>query len=177
MNTSNLNLMLVYVVSWVMVLSIKVRETPPHLKDYYCFSTIMSLVEPSSYKEVNTNLLWQQAINEELRALEKTQTWDNVDLPLVKKPIGFSLLSNFGSSSSLTIWPYLLAKHRGIFLLLLYVDDMIITSDDLQAISDLQCFLGDPIDGRSTTSYCFYLDDALISWHRKKQSIVSRSST
>ena len=68
--------------------STRVREIPSHLKDYHCFSTIMSLVEPSSYKEASTNPLWQQAMNEELQALEKTHTWEYVDLPPGKKPIG-----------------------------------------------------------------------------------------
>ncbi|KAA0033124.1 retrotransposon protein [Cucumis melo var. makuwa] len=53
--------------------SIRVRETP-HLKEYRCFSIIMSLDEPSSYKEANTNPLWQQAMDDELQALAKTHT-------------------------------------------------------------------------------------------------------
>ena len=42
----------------------------------------------------------------------------------------------------------------------------------LQAYSDAY-WLSDPIDRRSTTGYCFLLGDYLISWRRKKQTIVA----
>ena len=50
------------------------------------------------------------------------------------------------------------------------------SSLDLRAYSDAD-WAGDPTDRRSTTGYCFYLGESLISWRSKKQSLVSRSST
>ncbi|XP_059650701.1 secreted RxLR effector protein 161-like [Cornus florida] len=38
-------------------------------------------------------------------------------------------------------------------------------------------WVGDPIDRRSTTGYCFFLGTSLISWCSKKQTIVAQSST
>ena len=66
----------------------RVRAPPAHLQDYSCLSTVLSLHEPHTYRKVCTNPLWQQAIIEELQALEKTHTWDLVDLPHGKSVIG-----------------------------------------------------------------------------------------
>jgi hypothetical protein len=46
---------------------------------------------------------------------------------------------------------------------------------DLCTYSDVD-WAEDPTDRRSTTSFCFFLRDSLISWRSKKQHIVSRSS-
>jgi hypothetical protein len=44
--------------------------------------------ELQSYKEASTDPHWQQAMQEELQALEKTQTWDLVDPPSDKTLVG-----------------------------------------------------------------------------------------
>ena len=51
-------------------------------------ATIHTLAEPQSYKKAITNPNWRYAIIEELAALQKTQTWDLVPLPSVKRAIG-----------------------------------------------------------------------------------------
>jgi hypothetical protein len=66
----------------------RVRAPPAHLHDYSCFSAVLSLHEPHTYREACINPLWQQAMTEELQALEKTHTWDLVDLPHGKSAIG-----------------------------------------------------------------------------------------
>ncbi|GFS32292.1 hypothetical protein Acr_00g0021800 [Actinidia rufa] len=50
------------------------------------------------------------------------------------------------------------------------------SSLQLHAYSDA-AWAGDPTDRCSTTGFCFFLRDSLISWRRKKQTLVAHSST
>ncbi|KAL4018723.1 hypothetical protein IC575_022343 [Cucumis melo] len=86
--------------------STRVREPPIHLQDYHCFSTIVSLIEPTSYQEASTDPLWQKAMNDELQALEKMHTWDYVDLPPGKRPIGCKWIYKIKTHSDGTIECY-----------------------------------------------------------------------
>ncbi|TYK28981.1 putative mitochondrial protein [Cucumis melo var. makuwa] len=72
------------------------------------------------------------------------------------KPPPAPLLLNLGLLSALTILPYLLVRHP--ILLLLYVDDMIVTGDDFQAISDLQCYLGKHFEMKNLGTLSYFLD-------------------
>ena len=52
----------------------RVSETPSYLKDYHCYSVIESLYKPTTYREASSNPLWQQAITDELQALNNVRT-------------------------------------------------------------------------------------------------------
>jgi hypothetical protein len=50
--------------------------------------SLLHHVEPKTYAEASKHECWRQAMQDELTALEKTGTWDIVDLPDQVKPIG-----------------------------------------------------------------------------------------
>ena len=51
-------------------------------------NNVMKVKEPHNYLEASRHAGWQQAMREELQALEKNSTWDLVELPHGKVPIG-----------------------------------------------------------------------------------------
>jgi len=91
--------------------SIRIRKSTK-LPDfaYSCYSSsftsvlasIDCLFEPFSYKEAILDLLWQQAMDEELSALHKIYTWDLVPLPPCKSVVGcrwvYKIKTNFDGS-------------------------------------------------------------------------------
>jgi hypothetical protein len=91
--------------------SIRIRKSIK-LQDfaYSCYSSSFTFVlasidclfEPFSYKEAILDLLWQQAIDEELSALHKIYTWDLVPLPPCKSVVGcrwvYKIKTNFDGS-------------------------------------------------------------------------------
>ncbi|GJU85148.1 ribonuclease H-like domain-containing protein [Tanacetum coccineum] len=58
-------------------------------KENYCFSTNLNkTLEPSSYHKACTNKDWVAAMNTEIEALNRKNTWVITDLPLNRKLIG-----------------------------------------------------------------------------------------
>jgi hypothetical protein len=84
----------------------QIRAPPTYLHDYSYFSAVISLYEPHTYCEVYTNPFWQQVMTEELQALEKTHTWDLVDLPRGKSVIGCKWVYKIKTKSDGTIERY-----------------------------------------------------------------------
>ena len=68
--------------------STRVSIPPPYLSDYHCSFALPTLYEPHTYREAHTDPLWQQAMNEELDALHKNNTWDVGDLPPGQSVVG-----------------------------------------------------------------------------------------
>lgn len=67
----------------------RVINKPDYLKyyDYEAFCLLNLMEDPVTYKEAVKNEEWKVAIEKELNALEKTNTWTPVILPHNKKPI------------------------------------------------------------------------------------------
>uniref|UniRef100_A0A2N9G8X2 Reverse transcriptase Ty1/copia-type domain-containing protein n=1 Tax=Fagus sylvatica TaxID=28930 RepID=A0A2N9G8X2_FAGSY len=189
-----------------------VRAPPAYLRDYSCFSAVLSLHEPHTYREAYTNPHWQQAMIEELQALEKTHTWDLVDLPHVHQwplfqmdvenaflngdlteevymqtPLGYSdypdkvcllrrtlyglkqaprawfakfssIVHQFGFlSSSHDTTLFIRRSDKGMILLLLYVDDIIITGDDHSGIFYFKLFLHQQFEMKDLGHLSYFL--------------------
>ena len=68
--------------------STRISIPPPYLTNYHCSFALATLYEPHIYREAHIDPLWQQAMNEELDALHKRNTWDIVDLPPGQSVVG-----------------------------------------------------------------------------------------
>lgn len=200
-------------------------------------------MSPTSYSEAACDPLWQEAMKEELSALNKTGTWDLVLPPSGEKIIGCRWMYKIKRRSDSFIERYkarLVAKgfaqeygmdYEETFALVaiqirlivgslvyltitrsdiayavhivsqfvcaptsvhwaavmrilsylrgtLYQSVLFLSTSDLElrAFSDADWASGQT-DRKSTTGYCIFIGDSLISWKSKKQDVVSRSFT
>ena len=56
--------------------------------DMACMSTLCDAEEPESFAEALESEQWKEAMQQEIDSIHKNHTWDLVDLPEGKKPIG-----------------------------------------------------------------------------------------
>jgi len=85
---------------------------------------ISAQVEPFSLKEVAQHDCWKQAMDAELHALDRNQTWTLVPLPFGIKPIGYRRVYKLkhkpdGIVDRFKAWLWLrvLLKSRGLIIL------------------------------------------------------------
>lgn len=84
----------------------RLSQAPSYLKDYHCYSVIESLYKPTTYREASSNPLWQQAMTNELQALDRACTWELVDLPPGKSLIGIKWVYKIKTRSDGSIERY-----------------------------------------------------------------------
>ncbi|RVW53168.1 hypothetical protein CK203_087585 [Vitis vinifera] len=167
---------------------------------------------------------------EEMQALKKNDTWDIVEQPKGKYPVGckwafiirmlslngeldeevyMALALGFdGGNESGKTDHTLFFKHSQngkVAILIVYVDDIILTEDDLEELARLEGLLAQefeikdlgmlgckpsktPIewndvdwagfvdDRKSTTRYCTFVRGNLVTWRSKKQNVVAQNS-
>ena len=66
------------------------RQTrlPERYRDYALMSNIMNVEEPIDYEQAKQHEPWINAMNDEYASIMKNQTWELVELPENKVPIG-----------------------------------------------------------------------------------------
>ena len=63
-------------------------QLPARYRDYALMSNIMNVEEPIDYEQAKQHEPWINAMNDEYASLMKNQTWELVELPENKVPIG-----------------------------------------------------------------------------------------
>jgi len=63
-------------------------QLPLKLRDYALMSNVLNIVEPINNKEASQFKEWRAAMNEDLESMLRNDTWDLVELPKNKTPIG-----------------------------------------------------------------------------------------
>ncbi|KAK3030877.1 hypothetical protein RJ639_037227 [Escallonia herrerae] len=128
---------------------------------------------PKTVQDALQVLEWKEAILEEMRALEKNGTWEVMELPKEKKTVGckWVFTTKYRSDGSLkrckarlvakgTADHTMLARHSTdgkIAILIVYVDDIILTRDDIAEMEQLKQCLASEFEIKDLGSLKFFL--------------------
>ena len=136
----------------------RIKDTPLEHNVRYTSSDGVPLSDPTLYRTLVGSLVY---------------------LTITRPDIAYAVhvVSQFVASPTTVHWAAVLRILRYLrgtqFQSLLFPSS---SSLELRAYSDAD-WGGDSTDRKSTTGFCIFLGDSLISWKSKKQAVVSRSST
>ena len=136
----------------------KTADTPIEINARYSASDGSPLPDPSLYRTVVGSLVY---------------------LTITRPDIAYAvhIVSQFVTSPTTVHWAAVLRILR--YLRGTQFQSLLLSSTsslELHAYSDAD-WASDPTDRKSTTGFCIFLGDSLISWKSKKQDVISRSST
>ncbi|RVW17646.1 Retrovirus-related Pol polyprotein from transposon RE1 [Vitis vinifera] len=128
---------------------------------------------PKNVKEALSDPRWKEAINEEMKALSKNETWDIIDLPKEKNQwdtSGTPIDQNHQLDFMTEGIPVDKGRYQRLVGRLIYLSHT--RPDIAYAISMVSSI----IDEKSTLGYYTLVDDNFVTWRSKKKHVVVRSS-
>nr|GEV98041.1 reverse transcriptase domain-containing protein [Tanacetum cinerariifolium] len=173
-----------------------------------CFTTSLNKsFEPNNYKEAINDNNWVEAMNNEIKALNRNQTWEITYLLKGRRPIICRWIYKIKYKSNGEIERYkarLIAKdvnnsflygelEEDVYMKIpegyasksnenkvgkgLRYDHSLISSTNEMAAYADSDWAKFPKTRKSISSYCVFLNGCLISWKSKKQATLLKSST
>ncbi|XP_074282817.1 uncharacterized protein LOC141607365 [Silene latifolia] len=136
-----------YSVSKPSALHVKVMNSLPNFDKDYIMSlcNVVEANEPYSYNQAKTDPQWIEAMNQELKALEQNETWDLVSLLVDKKAIDDKVymkpppvIYKAKSGQDYSLFTRYDDQAHKFLVVLVYVDDVLITRDKLDDITLLK---------------------------------------
>ncbi|GJW27016.1 ribonuclease H-like domain-containing protein [Tanacetum coccineum] len=116
--------------------------------------------KPKSFYEASKFSHWTDAIDNKMDALLRNDTWDIVDLPKDRKAIGK------GIDYAETFSPVVKVSDKDVFLaLLVYVDDIILTGNNVSEIDKYKVFLKSKFMIKDLGKLKYFLGIEVIDTH------------